>query len=83
MKPQIVLRLILWLGINTIPVAIGWFQNINMQLQEGKEPMLHWSTWWLFGLQLALSTFTAWRMYLDGSAEKARQQTAAESKSTP
>jgi uncharacterized membrane protein len=56
-----------------IPVAIGFFQTINAQWMEGKDVQLHWSTWWLFGLQLGLSMFTAWRMYLDGSAEKSRQ----------
>jgi len=74
MKAHVVLRLILWQAINVIPVAISWLQNINTQWQEGKVVEQHWSGWWLFGLQLTLSSAIAWRMYIDGSAEKARQQ---------
>lgn len=73
MKPGIIIRAFLYMLIAAIPPWIAFFSGLIDTLLEGKEPLMHWAVWCLTISTSLLQAAVALRCFLDGSAERSRQ----------
>lgn len=76
MKPSIVFRAVLYMTLAAFPPWIAHFSGIVDQLLDGKEPLYHWAVWALTISTSMYQSILALRIYIDGSAERSKQQTA-------
>lgn len=79
-RVPIILRAAIYMALAGLPVLIAFFTDYVKDLLEGKPPMTHWAVFTLLGLNAIYQMLLVLRVYIDGSFERAKQQSEAISK---
>jgi len=73
MKPEIVLRAILYMVLAAIPPWTAFFSGVIDKLTKGEDPLYHWAVWGFVISSSVYQAVLALRIYIDGSNERSRR----------